>query len=314
MPNNVIQKVYNGWNEYLVGGSSTEWAEVVYLTQAEYDALPSSKLTDGKIYKIKTTGVVPGGSADASDVEYDNTTSGLTATNVQDAINEVNSKVSSGTMIERGDMVFCNFNGKTETDKYIKSVYHSSTGSTSAYYTISVYNNLNIEYTWTDPTGIFPWTTSDRLVTYKTFVFYHRYTNWGINSKITKINLNDYTTQSIGNWTFWSSSDSFEISGVKFEWDYMYCKTNATNFNYTKAPLSDITNVEAITQTEYDNVQNYINSVNWLFYAQDGDDYVATDINGTEVKRYVWVGTIHWIAGWKLYRNVWDVSYAIATI
>jgi hypothetical protein len=38
---------------------------------------------------VKTTGVVPGGSADASDVEYDNTTSGLQADNVQDAIDEV---------------------------------------------------------------------------------------------------------------------------------------------------------------------------------------------------------------------------------
>lgn len=60
MPNNVIQKVYNGWNEYLVGGGATEWQEVVYLTQAEYDALPASKLTDGKIYKIKTSGTTPG--------------------------------------------------------------------------------------------------------------------------------------------------------------------------------------------------------------------------------------------------------------
>ena len=110
MPNNVIQKVYNGWNEYLVGWGSTEWAEVVYLTQAEYDALPASKLTDGKIYKVKTTGVpwsvLTAGagiditsntiSADMSTAVYDNTTSGATATNMQDAMDEVFQSVSNG--------------------------------------------------------------------------------------------------------------------------------------------------------------------------------------------------------------------------
>lgn len=83
------------WGQVVPIGWGSEWQEVVYLTQAEYDALPASKLTDGKIYKVKTTGVVPGGSADASDVEYDNTTSGLTADNVQDAIDEVNGKTNN---------------------------------------------------------------------------------------------------------------------------------------------------------------------------------------------------------------------------
>ena len=55
----VITKVAIGWVEYPFAGWGSEWAEVVYLTQAEYDALPASKLTDGKIYKIKTSGVAP---------------------------------------------------------------------------------------------------------------------------------------------------------------------------------------------------------------------------------------------------------------
>ena len=78
------------------------------VTQAEYDALPDSKLTDGILYAISDgevnivndvevngTSVVTDGVAevtvpeDASDLSYDNTDSGLTATNVQDAIDEV---------------------------------------------------------------------------------------------------------------------------------------------------------------------------------------------------------------------------------
>lgn len=48
------------WGQVVpIGWGSAEWAEVVYLTQAEYDVLPASKLTDGKIYKIKTSGVAP---------------------------------------------------------------------------------------------------------------------------------------------------------------------------------------------------------------------------------------------------------------
>lgn len=60
----------------------------IYLTQAQYDALPASKATDGVIYKIysEESGDV---TIDADKVDYDNTSSGLTATNVQDAIDEI---------------------------------------------------------------------------------------------------------------------------------------------------------------------------------------------------------------------------------
>lgn len=37
-------------DENLGGGGS---ADIVHLTQAEYDALPDSKLTDGKVYMIE---------------------------------------------------------------------------------------------------------------------------------------------------------------------------------------------------------------------------------------------------------------------
>lgn len=65
-----------------------EGTTTIYLTQAQYDALPASKATDGVIYKIyaEESGDV---TIDADNVDYDNTTSGLTADNVQDAIDEI---------------------------------------------------------------------------------------------------------------------------------------------------------------------------------------------------------------------------------
>lgn len=64
---------------------------VMELTKAQYDALPESVKNDGTIYLI-TDG---DGGWEAEDSVYDNTESGLTATNVQDAVDELNSNVGS---------------------------------------------------------------------------------------------------------------------------------------------------------------------------------------------------------------------------
>lgn len=63
----------------------------VELTQAEYDALPETEKMNGSIYFISD------GEASypsASTMRYDNSTSGLTATSVQAAVDEVNEKVN----------------------------------------------------------------------------------------------------------------------------------------------------------------------------------------------------------------------------
>lgn len=63
----------------------------VELTQDEYDALPASKLTDDVNYWIKDGKNNPlNNTVMASGVAYDNTDSGLTATNVQGAVDELN--------------------------------------------------------------------------------------------------------------------------------------------------------------------------------------------------------------------------------
>lgn len=64
---------------------------VLEMTKAEYDALPSSKQNDGTVYLITDDD----GGWEAERSTYDNTESGLTATNVQDALDEVVSQIES---------------------------------------------------------------------------------------------------------------------------------------------------------------------------------------------------------------------------
>lgn len=65
------------------------------LTQAQYDALPASKLTDNVNYFIKDGAYHPQGSVmSANGVMYDNTESGLDATTVQGAIDENASEIA----------------------------------------------------------------------------------------------------------------------------------------------------------------------------------------------------------------------------
>lgn len=58
---------------------------VLEMTKAEYDALPEAKKMDGTVYMITDDT----GGWEAENSVYDNSQSGLTATNVQDALDEI---------------------------------------------------------------------------------------------------------------------------------------------------------------------------------------------------------------------------------
>lgn len=58
---------------------------VLEMTKAEYDALSEAKKMDGTVYMITDDT----GGWEAENASYDNTDSGLTATNVQDALDEI---------------------------------------------------------------------------------------------------------------------------------------------------------------------------------------------------------------------------------
>ena len=71
-------------------GLTLEESEV-YLTQAEYNALGDSKYTNNIKYYITDAGIT--GDAPATKISYNNASSGLAATNVQTAVDELNSKL-----------------------------------------------------------------------------------------------------------------------------------------------------------------------------------------------------------------------------
>lgn len=68
------------------GGGSGGVSNIEYLTQAAYDALPDTKLSNDVEYRITDSGTE---SVKASNVRYDNTNSMLKAVNVQGAVDEL---------------------------------------------------------------------------------------------------------------------------------------------------------------------------------------------------------------------------------
>ena len=105
----IIKKIMNANQEYTVLGGGSEWETHEVINQAAYDELTPAQQAE-KVYMIKESGtpgtVLTAGagidisnneiSADMSTAVYDNTTSWATATNVQDAIDEVFQSVSNG--------------------------------------------------------------------------------------------------------------------------------------------------------------------------------------------------------------------------
>ena len=88
-------KIIRNGITYSGGGSG---CDIMYLTQAQYDALPESKLTNGVEYRI-TDSNPP--APTAKDMAYDNSESGLEAETVQDAIDGVNNNLESLFIIRK---------------------------------------------------------------------------------------------------------------------------------------------------------------------------------------------------------------------
>ena len=86
-------KIIRNGIEYSGGGSS---GDIMYLTQAEYDALPDTKLSDNVEYRITDASIE---AAKASNISYDNSVSGLEARTVQGAVD----KLSDGLTNENSE-------------------------------------------------------------------------------------------------------------------------------------------------------------------------------------------------------------------
>lgn len=101
-------KIIRNGIEYSGGGSS---GDIMYLTQAEYDALPDTKLSDNVEYRITDASIE---AAKASNISYDNSNSGLDANNVQGAVDTLTE--SLGGLIKKITVT-----GKTSTDGLLES-------------------------------------------------------------------------------------------------------------------------------------------------------------------------------------------------
>ena len=75
--------------------------KIEYVTQEEYDALPESKLTDNVEYRITDKGI---DSVSASNVKYDGSASGLSAMNVQGAVDELKEELNNSVDELQGDI------------------------------------------------------------------------------------------------------------------------------------------------------------------------------------------------------------------
>ena len=137
------------------------------LTQAEYDALPDTKYTDGIEYFI--TDAEP---LDASTIAYDNTASKMTATNVQAGIDELNSnledlsslikvKTLTGTTNDSG-----NFDLQTEssvkvisavcrTNNYIVCEVHLNAAKTQWYAYLHKYGAIDAQANKTNTVDVY---------------------------------------------------------------------------------------------------------------------------------------------------------------
>ena len=79
------QKAIDELNRKIAAGGGGSSSNIVYLTQAEYDALPEDKLENNIEYWITDAGV----RGSAENVSYDASASGLDAKNVQEAVDKL---------------------------------------------------------------------------------------------------------------------------------------------------------------------------------------------------------------------------------
>ena len=76
---------------YIIKNGIAYAGNAVTVTQAQYDALSEAEKKNGTVYYIYDSDAL----LDASDVSYDNSSSGLSATNVQVAVDEVKNGLSN---------------------------------------------------------------------------------------------------------------------------------------------------------------------------------------------------------------------------
>lgn len=111
---------------------------VLEMTKAEYDALPEAKKMDGTVYMITDDT----GGWEAENSVYDNTQSGLAATNVQDALDEVVAWIDITSNIIYGGIVGNSKNLKAKYNPTLKLLHIYGSFTTNA--ALAAYSGTNL--------------------------------------------------------------------------------------------------------------------------------------------------------------------------
>ena len=113
--------------------------KIEYITQENYDALPEDKYTNDIEYHITDGGI---SNVIASNIEYDNATSGLEAINVQNAVDELKENVNT-----LNESLENNFLSGYYVDNNGVTIPHD-VGSTTETDILAVFNQLAPNQTW----------------------------------------------------------------------------------------------------------------------------------------------------------------------
>ena len=133
----------------LGGGSGPlTFADVVVMTEAEFsEAYLAGTLQDDKLYLIEgETGTVNFVST-ADHIVYNNTNSGLTATNLQDAVDEINNKLFSGSyndLTDKPTLFSGSYNDLTDKPTLFSGSYNDLTDKPAALTHADILTLLNL--------------------------------------------------------------------------------------------------------------------------------------------------------------------------
>ena len=282
----VITKVSIGGQVYPFGGWSSEWQEVVYLTQAEYDALPASKLTDGKIYKIKTSGVAP-------------TPGGGVVIDWDVVLAQVCYAFDTDWIFRTYD--WSGVRGFVLKNSINWTVYSKIIPNTWIRWSI-VWHVSGTKWIWF--CAYQPGTLSTDRVT----VYWYNANTWEVFTNVTDRYLDNTTRSAV----YEDGTDYFYI-----QTDYQ--STTRWKYNYEWEYLWEVNSSEI---QDAINTPDWV-YYDWLYYTQDNSDIISKDKNWTVIKTYSWIVNFpgSWwapwgISNWKIYVYKWgtQLSFHVADI
>lgn len=239
-----------------------------------------------------------GAEVSAEETTYDNTTSGLTATTVQDAIDEVNSK-SEQIVTLNWDIIIAPINQNFDTLTRYKYICAAT----------SVYPVLRSNHTSWGQDMCIATTTGSALKTYD-----KNGTSWKCIWIDDKVYIYDGTTARVVDLnTLTATTVSITASNFKTDGEYIYWRSGSSSYTYKKCSWANPTVEETSTATEYNAIPDGI-YYKWYYYSTSGKNIVVKDSTWATVQTIENFGNgeILQIFNGKIYKAVDWICYALA--